>query len=128
MKALRYLLIVMMLSVASVMFAAAQNLAQQPKAEMKSTSGMMYSGSTLPSAAVSGAVVTGAKLGTYSPADGVGKPNKAKKGDWNPGGEPGPDEGDNSEPYEDPLGDAALPLMLLIGAYAVYKVRRRIRA
>ena len=126
MKALRYLLIVMMLSVASVLFAAAQNLAQQPKAEMHSTSGMVYSGSTLPSAAVDGAVLTGSKLGTYSPANGNG-PHKAKRGasEEDGGDTPPPDP---HGPMEDPLGDAALPLMLLIIAYAIYKVRRRMRA
>jgi len=128
MKALRYLLIVMMLSAASVLFAAAQSLAQQPKAEMKSTSGMVYSGSALPSAAASGAVVTGSKLGTYDPADAVGKPNKAKKGDWNPGGED-PEEGENTEPWADPIGDAMLPLALLALAYmGVRAFLRRKRA
>ena len=123
MKALRYLLIVTMVSVASMVFATAQNLAQQPQAEMKSTSGMMYSGSTLPSAAADGAVLTGSKLGTYSPADGSNSsgPRKAKRvsDDDSPGTEPG---------QESPLGDAALPLMLLALVYAIYKVRRRIRA
>lgn len=128
MKALRYLLIVMMLSMASVMFAAAQNLAQQPQAEMKSTSGMMYSGSTLPSAAADGAVVTGSKLGTYSPADAsTGGPHKAAKGLGGGGGGESGEPGDRPEPYEDPIGDAALPLMLLalayMGARAFHKKR-----
>jgi len=128
MKALRYLLIVMMLSVASVLFAAAQNLAQQPQAEMKSTSGMMYSGSTLPSAAASGAVVTGSKLGTYDPADASHSgPRKAKKEDANGDGWEDEDDPDGpADPF--PVGDAALPLALLACAYAIYKVRRRIRA
>ena len=117
MKALRYLLIVAMISMTSVLSAAnvaAQNLAQQPKAEMHSTSGMVYSGSTLPSAAAEGAVLTGSKLGTYTPADGSNGsgPRKAKSG---LGGGGGP--GDRPEPYEDPLGDAALPLMLLALVY-----------
>lgn len=119
----------MMLSVASVMFAAAQNLAQQPKAEMKSTSGMMYSGSTLPSAAATGIVVTGSKLGTYAPANTTSNnegPRKAKRGLDGDDDDEKPEGWD--DPMKDPVGDAALPLMLLIGAYAIYKVRRRIRA
>jgi len=127
MKALRYLLIVMMLSVASVMFATAQNLAQQPQAEMKSTSGMVYSGSQLPSAAVSGAVTTGSKLGTYETASNAAGPSGRRKiGGGNSGGGSGPTNPD--DPWATPIGDATLPLMLLIVAYAVYKVRRRIRA
>ena len=125
MKTLRYLLIVMMVSVASMMFATAQSLAQKPEAQMTSTSGMVYSGSTLPQAAAEGAVLTGSKIGTYSSAETTSSngPRKAKQG-WGGEGEPG----DRPEPYEDPLGDAALPLMLLVGAYAIYRVRRRIRA
>ena len=49
MKALRYLLIVMGLM--SVLSISAQALAQQPEVYMQSTSGMVYSGSQLPSAA-----------------------------------------------------------------------------
>ena len=119
MKALRYLLIVMMLSVASVMFAAAQNLAQQPKAEMHSTSGMVYSGSALPSAATSGAVVTGSKLGTYETAstasEGPSGRRKAKKDD--PFGDDTIDDTGNPLEPGSPIGDAALPLMLLALAY-----------
>ncbi len=117
MKTLRYLLIVMMLSAASVMFAAAQSLAQQPKAEMKSTSGMVYSGSALPSAATSGAVITGNKLGTYETASSTseGPSGRRKVGSGGGSSEGGPE--DREDPYADPLGDAALPLMLLALAY-----------
>jgi len=118
MKALRYLLIVAMISMTSVLSAAnvaAQNLAQQPKAEMHSTSGMVYSGSTLPSAAADGAVLTGSKLGTYSPADANQGPRRAKRGaDEEDEDVPPPDP---HGPMEDPLGDAALPLMLLALVY-----------
>ena len=125
MKTLRYLLIVMMVSVASVMFAAAQSLAQQPKAEMHSTSGMVYSGSNLPQAAVDGAVLTGSKIGTYSPADGSNGsgPRKAKSGLGGGGGSGEP--GDRPEPWEDPLGDAAVPLMLLAMAYMAVRIMRK---
>lgn len=122
MKALRYLLIV--IAMVSFLGANAQGLAQRPEIKMQSTSGMVYSGSALPSAAASGAVVTGSKLGTYDPADAVGKPNKAKKGEWNPGGED-PEEGENTEPWADPLGDAAWPLLMLAAAYALLRVYQR---
>ena len=129
MKALRYLLIVMMLSAASAMFAAAQSLAQQPKAEMKSTSGMVYSGSNLPSAAASGAVVTGSKLGTYAPANATSNegPRKAKRGIDDDDEEEKP--GGWDDPMYDPIGDAMLPLMLLALAYmGVRAFLRRKRA
>ena len=125
MKALRYLLIMMMVSVASMVFATAQNLAQQPKAEMHSTSGMVYSGSTLPSAAADGTVLTGTTIGTYSPAETTSSngPHKAKQG-WGGEGEPG----DRPEPYEDPLGDAAIPLALLACAYVLARAFLKRRA
>ena len=112
MKALRYLLIVMMLSVAGLVFATAQSLAQKPEAEMRSTSGMVYSGSTLPSAAADGAVLTGSMYGTYTPAN-EGPSGRRKVSGGHTGG--GPD--DREDPYADPLGDAALPLMLLALVY-----------
>ena len=113
MKALRYLLIVMgLMSVLSI-------------------SGMVYSGSQLPSAAAQGTYVTGTTIGTYNPAN-VNGPHRAKKednpgGGFNPGGgEPGP--GDNSEPWEDPLGDVMWPLLALAAAYALLRVYRRKRS
>lgn len=114
----------MMLSAASVMFAAAQSLAQQPKAEMQSTSVMVSSGSALPSAAASGTVLTGSKLGTYAPAyTGPNRPNKAAKGLGGGGGSGGPE--DRPEPYEDPLGDALWPLLALAGLYLIIRVERK---
>lgn len=136
MKALRYLLIAAMISMASVMSAAnaaAQNLATRPEMQMQSTSVMQGSGSALPQAAVDGPYTTGITIGTYSPAS-VAGPRRSKKednpgGGFNPGGgEPGPDEGDNTEPWADPLGDAMIPLALLAVAYALARVHRRKRA
>ena len=126
MKALRYLLIVAMVSVASLVFATAQSLAQKPKVEMKSTSGMVYSGSNLPQAAAKGTVLTGWAPGTYTPADEETSSGPRKIGGGNSGGGSGPENPD--DPWATPLGDAAIPLMLLIIAYAIYKVRRRMRA
>jgi len=126
MKALRYLLIVMGLM--SVLSISAQALAQQPEVYMQSTSGMVYSGSQLPSAAAQGTYVTGTTIGTYNPAN-VNGPHRAKKednpgGGFNPGGgEPGP--GDNSEPWEDPLGDVLWPLVLMALSYMAVRTARK---
>ena len=117
MKALRYILIVMGLM--SVLSISAQALAQQPQVQMQSTSIIAGSGSQLPSAAVQGTYVTGATVGTYSPANASG-PNRARRG-FNDPEEPGPDEGENSEPWQDPLGDAVWLLMLLALAFAFGK-------
>jgi hypothetical protein len=120
MKALRYLLIV--IAMVSVLGVSAQTLAQMPKAQMKSTSGMVFSGSQLPSAAERGTYVTGTTVGTYSPANASG-PNRAKKDEW----EDDPDPDNPGEPA--PLGDAALPLALLACAYVLFRyVRTRKRA
>ena len=108
-KTLRYLLIVMGLM--SVLSISAQALARKPEVEMQSTSVMVSTGSNLPSAATTGAVVTGEQPGTYTPANAAntGK-HRAQKG-WGEGGS------DREEPYPDPIGDALWPLMLLALAY-----------
>lgn len=120
MKTMRYLLMAVALSAASLVFATAQSLAQQPEVQMHSTSGMVYSGSTLPSAAVDGAVLTGTTVGTYSPATTSG-PNRGKKGWGESGGN------DRPEPYADPIGDGMVVLLLFTCAYLVYRVYRRKR-
>lgn len=126
MKALRYLLIVMGLM--SVLSISAQALAQQPQAQMHTTSIMAGSGSQLPSAAAQGTYVTGTTIGTYNPAN-VNGPHRAKKDDnpgggFNPGGgEPGP--GDNTEPWEDPIGDAGWPLAMLAAAFMLRVYMRK---
>ena len=122
MKALRYLLMVMMLNVASLAFATAQSLAQQPEVYMQSTSGMVYSGSQLPSAAADGAVLTGSTVGTYTPAS-PGKPSGPRKiGGGNSGGGTGPSNPD--DPFATPIGDAVWVLMALACAYLIIRVVR----
>ena len=116
MKALRYLLIVMGLM--SVLSISAQALAQKPEAQMQSTSVMPSAGSTLPSAAATGAVVTGEQPGTYTPANTVSNgPRRARKGlddgDDDIGG------GSIGQPF--PIGDAIIPLALLALAFAFGK-------
>ena len=107
MKALRYLLIGAMISLTSVLSATnvvAQNLAQQPEAQMKSTSAMPSSGSTLPQAAIEGVTTT------YSPSNPPSGPRRVGRDD-DPG-EPG---------YDEPLGDGIGLLVLLCILFVIMK-------
>ena len=120
MKALRYLL--MVVAMVSVLSVKAQSTAQLPEVQMQSTSVMMYSGSQLPSAATDGAVLTGATVGTYTPAS-AGKPSGPRKiGGGNSGGGTGPSNPD--DPFATPIGDAVWPLALLACAYLIIRVVR----
>ena len=116
MKALRYLL--MVVAMVSILSVSAQGLTKQPSSDFRSTSIMQTSGSMLPQAATTGAVLTGETPGTYSSVYHPGGPRRIT---INPGEEPGPDEGDNSEPWEDPIGDAVWPLLALAAAFAFGK-------
>ena len=130
MKTLRYLLIV--IAMAGFLSAHAQGLAQQPQAQMQSTSGMVYSGSTLPQAAATGTMVTGTTPGTYTPA----KISRPRRIDANGNGidddlETEDDEwGETDDPWATPLGDAMWPLMALACAYALARafIKKRVRA
>lgn len=125
MRNMKYLLIAAILSIASVLSAAntaTQTLAQQPEIiQMQSTSVMQTSGSTLPQAAVTGTATTSGENGSS-----IGQ-GHIRRGTWNPGGEE-PDEGDNTEPWADPIGDGIIALMLLAGAYVCVRAFRRKRA
>ena len=122
MKALRYLLIAVILSTASLLSVAnatAQSLAQLPDNEMRSTSVLPTSGSTLPQAAVEGPTTT------YDEGTGSHKGGIRRAGGGQTGG--GPD--DREDPYGDPIGDALWPLMALAGLYLIIRViRKRARA
>ncbi len=81
----------------------------------------VQSGSNLPQAAVTGATTTSDSRNNA--------PGGPRKGSWNPGEEPGPDEGDNTEPWADPIGDGMWPLMVLACAYFklhVMRTRKRV--
>ena len=123
MKTLRYLLSV--IAVVSVLGVSAQTLAQNPEIQMHSTSGMIYSGSKLPQAAQSGAMLTGSTIGSYTPASvtapNSGKAHRAKMGDddWEDD-----DWGETGDPWATPIGDAMWPMIMLALAYAIYKVSR----
>lgn len=117
-KTLRYLLIV--IAMAGFLNVQAQGLAQQPQAQMQSTSVMQGAGSTLPQAAVTGTMVTGTTPGTYTPAR-ISRPRRVSDDD-SPGTEPGQEE-------STPLGDAMWPLILIACAYLILRVaRKRTRA
>ncbi len=97
-----------------VLSVSAQGLAEQPQVGFQSTSSMTGSGSTLPQAATTGAYTT-YDMGNSAPA----RTNR-------PGIRTRP--GDQEEPYQDPIGDAALPLALLAmgyGAFVLYRKHRQ---
>ena len=123
MKTLRYMLIVVALL--SVMSASAhmfdKQWGQKPVMEMRSTSAMAYSGSTLPQAAA-----TGVTLATIADVETSTRPYhpghvRTGLGGGGEGGEPG----DRPEPWKDPIGDALWPLMLMALAYVVYLKSRK---
>ena len=121
MKALRYLL--MVVAMVSVLSVKAQSTAQLPEVQMQSTSVMVGSGSALPQAATTGAVLTGETPGTYSAAGHHGHIRRGIDGD---------DENEKpsgwDDPYKDPIGDAVWPLLALASVYAVLRVYRRKRS
>ena len=83
--------------------------AGSPVAMMKSTaSGMMSSGSMLPMAAATGISTT------YDTQVSAG-PRRVRPGD-------------NEDPFEDPVGDGVLPLLLMAAVAALAVMRRRRKA
>ena len=93
---------------------------QMPTATMGYThSEYMTSGSTLPQAAVEGTTTT------YDEG-GSSKGGPRKIGGGNSGGGSGPSNPD--DPYATPIGDAAIPLALLAGAYVCVRAFRKKRA
>ena len=119
MKALRYLLIAVILSTASLLSVAnatAQSLAQLPDNEMRSTSVLPASGSTLPQAAVEGPTTT------YDEGTGSHKGGIRRAGGGKTGG--GPD--DREDPYGDPIGDAGWTLLFCAAVFSgVIAFRRK---
>ena len=94
--------------------------ASAPSAAFQSTSSMSGSGSTYSANPELNADGTAAYQGeTYSPAKAARRPGGVRKNGM------GDDTSNPGDPNKDPLGDAVLPLMLLLGAYAIYKVRSR---
>ena len=118
MKALRYLLIAVILSTASLLSVAnatAQSLAQLPDNEMRSTSVLPTSGSTLPQAAVEGPTTTYDQGGT-------GKHGHIRRGT----GEGDTPPSDPHGPMEDPIGDAGWTLLFCAAVFSgVIAFRRK---
>ena len=121
MKKIKYLLII--LGMASFLSVQAQGIAQMPTTPFRSTSTMVGSGSTLPVAAHTGVRVTGAKVGTYADASYASQSSRPRRigGNTSGGSE------NREDPFEDPIGDAVLPLMLMAMLFAggVYWRRKR---
>ncbi len=104
---LRYLL--MVVAMVSVLGVYAQGTAKLPESKMQSTSGMVYSGSSLPQAAATGVIITTDNGANGSTSGRNGHIRRERPGDW-------------TDPYKDPIGDAVWPLMLLAGVYALMRV------
>jgi len=113
-----------LIGLVSLLSVKAQGLAQQPNSDFRSTSVMQSSGSALPQAAATGAVLTGSTPGVYAPANAPGR----RKTEGNPFGDD--NIGDTPDPQEpgEPLGDVLWPLMLLALAYVGVCAFRRRRA
>ena len=105
MKTMKQLLIV--LGLVSLLNFLAQDIYAMPEVQMYSTSAMLGSGSSLPQAAVTGTTTT-----YDEPSPAITGPKRARPED-------------NKDPYEDPLGDALLPFLLLAAGYGFFIARRR---
>ena len=145
MKTMKYILLVICVACASTMMAVDYKLHQTSSATFKSTSPSGYSSvgggggsirsisTSTPSAEAGVAIAsvptvtfrstssmpsTGSTLTTATPAI-VDEPEAAIT--------PGPKRArpeDWEDPYEDPIGDAVLPLLLLAAGYAIYLRRK----
>ena len=123
MRIMRYLLItfaVMMISLMAVS-AKAQTVAQPPQPEFRSTSSMVWSGSTLPQAAQTGAYTT---YDTDASGKRYGKAGINRAGGSTGGStEGGPD--DREDPYGDPIGEGMWILVALAACYAAFAAWRK---
>ncbi len=125
MKTLRYMLIVAALM--SVMSASAhmfdKQWGQKPVIEMRSTSAMAYSGSTLPQAAA-----TGVKMASVADVESSTSTRPYHPGRIRRAADDEDDDTPPTDPHgpnEDPLGDVLWPLMLMALAYVVYLKSRK---
>ena len=118
MKTMRYIAII--IAVLSVLSVRAQRYAQPPQVQMYSTSAMISSGSTLPSAAATGTVLTGNTIGEYNPASAPGGGPRKIGGSGS--GTGGNEAEERDDPYKDPIGDGMIPLALCALAYLGVRV------
>ena len=112
MKTIKQLLIV--IGLVSALTICAHTMVEQPQLQMQSTSIMMGSGSHLPQAAIAGVTTTYTPGASNVPSG----PHRAKEeGDTPPS--------DPNGPMEDPIGDAVLPLLLLVVGYVAIVTRKK---
>ena len=114
--------ILIVLGLVSVLSVSAQSLAQQPTSDFRSTSTMVGTGSTLPQAAQTGAVLTG-----NAPSAGIRQPLRPRTMRNDPFGGETVGEDTPTDPGG-PLGDGLWPLMFLALAFSGYVALRRRRA
>jgi hypothetical protein len=94
--------------------ASFKEISSAPKMCFQSTSTMSRVGSSLPQAAETGVMTTTDHLTLRGPA---------RIGGGNSGGGSGPN--DKTDPWKTPIGDALLPLLLLVAVYGVFDMRKR---
>lgn len=94
--------------------ASFKEISSAPKMCFQSTSTMSRVGSSLPQAAETGVTTTTNHLTLRGPA---------RIGGGNSGGGSGPN--DKTDPWKTPIGDALLPLLLLVAVYVVFDMRKR---
>lgn len=119
MKAMKQILIV--IGLVSVLTLSAQTFAEHPSATMRSTSVMQGVSSTLPQAAINGTYTTYDSNNPYGTTSSRGPKKAAAKEDDEEKDTP---PADPPGPYENPIGDAVLPLLLLAAGYAIYLRRK----
>ncbi len=117
MKALRYLLMVMIVALVSVTVEA-QFAPVDTEYQWQSTSVMIGSGSALPQAAIDGASTT---------TDGDDASSSPKGGIRRIGGNTSGGSDDREDPLYTPLGDGVWALLLMAAGYLIYRVRTRKR-
>lgn len=111
---MKHLLIV--ISLMSILSLNAQTMVEYPVAQMRSTSSMVGSGSTLPNAASSGFISADDNLPSSSPRG----PRRVIDEDDKEEEKPESWE----DPFKDPLTDAVPCLLLLAIGYAIYLGRK----
>ena len=113
----RIYIILICLGVVLAMHVHAQQLAEQPRHDFRSTSTMRYSGTQLPMAAETGVQTTWSSATSKSPY----RPRKA--GEW----EDDPDPLNPMDPFPEviPIGDAWWLLMLCALGYASIRILRK---
>ena len=104
MKTMKYIVLVCALIFSTALIANDNSYSQMPTLPFESTSSMPMSGTQLPNAAEDGVGIVS------TPVTG---PHRV-----NPGQRP-------ADPFDDPVGDAILPLALLAAAYVLFLARKK---